>query len=308
MAKNYKYSFKLYSSWNYENELEDLNKYSERGWQLVKDGMFHRKFVKNENIRYRYQMDFRRIEDKGRYIETFREQGWEYVDSNFNVCHFFRKIYDPSLPEEEYEIFTDRESLHEMNNRWARIAFVACIFFGIMALLPGIKMIKTPSVFLLLNFITNMVVFIVLLRGFLIMRNPESKKNRRGDSIFITVFLAAVILGASGSIFLMTSRTEGFPLVLVEAATCGLPIVAFDCPCGPRNVLDGNSGLLIPYEDDDAYVAAVQQLMSNIALRQKMGEDSKRDIVRFSQESVMQRWLHLFSSDNSAYEQPEERL
>ncbi|MBP5713213.1 MAG: glycosyltransferase family 4 protein [Prevotella sp.] len=113
---------------------------------------------------------------------------------------------------------------------------------------------------------------------------------------------------ASGSIFLMTSRTEGFPLVLVEAATCGLPIVAFDCPCGPRNVLDGNSGLLIPYEDDDAYVAAVQQLMSNIALRQKMGEDSKRDIVRFSQESVMQRWLHLFSSDNSAYEQPEERL
>ena len=206
MAKNYKYSFKLYSSWNYENELEDLNKYSERGWQLVKDGMFHRKFVKNENIRYRYQMDFRRIEDKGRYIETFREQGWEYVDSNFNVCHFFRKIYDPSLPEEEYEIFTDRESLHEMNNRWARIAFVACIFFGIMALLPGIKMIKTPSVFLLLNFITNMVVFIVLLRGFLIMRNPESKKNRRGDSIFITVFLAAVILGASGSIFLTIKR------------------------------------------------------------------------------------------------------
>ena len=60
MAKNYKYSFKLYSSWNYENELEDLNKYSERGWQLVKDGMFHRKFVKNENIRYRYQMDLRR--------------------------------------------------------------------------------------------------------------------------------------------------------------------------------------------------------------------------------------------------------
>ena len=89
MAKNYKYSFKLYSSWNYENELEDLNKYSERGWQLVKDGMFHRKFVKNENIRYRYQMDFRRIEDKVRYIETFREQGWDTLILTLMSVIFF---------------------------------------------------------------------------------------------------------------------------------------------------------------------------------------------------------------------------
>ena len=99
----------------------------------------------------------------------------------------------------------------------------------------------------------------------------------------------------SGSIFLMTSLSEGFPLVLVEAATCGLPIVAFDCPYGPRNILKGNHGFLIPYEDDDAYVAAVQQLMSDIALRRKIGEDSQRCIARFSQESVMQRWIHLFS-------------
>lgn len=99
----------------------------------------------------------------------------------------------------------------------------------------------------------------------------------------------------SGSIFLMTSRSEGFALVLVEAATCGLPIVAFDCPYGPRNILEGNHGFLIPYEDDDAYVAAVQQLMSDIALRQKTGEDSQRYIARFSRESVMQRWIRLFS-------------
>ena len=99
----------------------------------------------------------------------------------------------------------------------------------------------------------------------------------------------------SGSIFLMTSRTEGFPLVLVEAATCGLPIVAFDCPCGPRNILEVSNGFLIPYEDEDAYVSAVQQLMSDITLRQKMGEDSQRDIARFSQESVMQQWINLFS-------------
>ena len=55
----------------------------------------------------------------GRYIETFREQGWEYVNSTFNGWHYFRKLYDPALPEEAYEIFSDRESLHELNSRWA---------------------------------------------------------------------------------------------------------------------------------------------------------------------------------------------
>lgn len=100
---------------------------------------------------------------------------------------------------------------------------------------------------------------------------------------------------ASGSIFLLTSRTEGFALVLVEAATCGLPIVAFDCPYGPRNVMDEKNGFLIPYENDDAYVAAVLQLMDSVAFRKKIGDESQNDITRFSQECVMQRWVHLFS-------------
>ncbi len=115
---------------------------------------------------------------------------------------------------------------------------------------------------------------------------------------------------ASGSIFLMTSRSEGFALVLVEAATCGLPVVVFDCPYGPRNVMNDKNGFLIPYEDDDAYVTAVQQLMDDIALRKKIGKESQKDIVRFSQENVMKRWIHLFSCIicEDAYERQGERL
>ena len=204
----YKYSFTLHSAWNYQNELEEMDKYSENGWQLVKAALFHRKYVKNDKIRYRYQLDFRRIEDKGRYIETFREQGWEYVDSTVNGWHYFRKIYDPSLPEEEYEIFTDRESYNDMKKSWARIAFAVDIIVGILAVIYGIKLIKAPSVPLLLFFLTFLIEFIVLFRGILIMRNPElqRKRSRQWDSVFITVFFFTIILGASSGIFLSNKR------------------------------------------------------------------------------------------------------
>ena len=100
MGKQYKRSFKVYSAWNYQREIEDLNRASEQGWQLVKGGCFHSVFEKNPNVQYRYQLDYRRIDNMGRYIETFREQGWEYVNSVFNGWHYFRKLYDPTQPEQ----------------------------------------------------------------------------------------------------------------------------------------------------------------------------------------------------------------
>ena len=102
MSKEYKTSYRAYAAWNYQKEIEDLNAASDQGWQLVKGGCFHSRFVKNPNLRYRYQLDYRKIEDLGRYIETFREQGWEYINSTFIGWHYFRKLYDPSAPEEEY--------------------------------------------------------------------------------------------------------------------------------------------------------------------------------------------------------------
>ena len=109
MAAEYKRSFRMYSAWNYMQEVEDLNKMSDEGWQLVRGGCFHSKFVKNPDIRYRYQLDYQKIDDMARYIEIFREQGWEYVNSTFNGWHYLKKLYDPALPDEAYEIFTDRE-------------------------------------------------------------------------------------------------------------------------------------------------------------------------------------------------------
>ena len=206
MSKVYKQSYKMYSAWNYQKEIEDLDTASAQGWQLVKGGCFHSKFVKNPDIRYRYQMDFRKIEDMGRYIETFREQGWEYINSTFNGWHYFRKLYDPTLPEEAYEIFTDRESQHEMNNRWARLALLSGILIAGFAVFYGIRMLQKPQLATLTMLLTFLLPCLVLLRGWLIMRNPNSSRKWRGDSAFLAIFFTVILLGSAVSLTLLNLR------------------------------------------------------------------------------------------------------
>lgn len=84
MARQYKTSHRVYTAWNYQKEIEDLNKASEQGWQLIKGGCFSSKFKWNPDVRYRYQIDYPgKVEDMGRYIETFREQGWEFINATY---------------------------------------------------------------------------------------------------------------------------------------------------------------------------------------------------------------------------------
>ena len=206
MAKNRKRSYRMYSAWNYRKEIEDLDRASEQGWQLVRGGCFHSSFVRNPEVRYRYQLDFRRIEDMGRYIETFREQGWEYVNSTFNGWHYFRKLYDPSLPEETYEIFSDRESLGEMNGRWARVALAVGAAVGALALLHLVRMVREPCLPALVLLLTFALESAVLFRGAAIMRNPLASRSRRGDSAFLALFFAVVIIGAAAGIALTELR------------------------------------------------------------------------------------------------------
>ena len=206
MSKQYKTTFRAYSAWNYEKEIEDLNKASEQGWQLIKGGVFHSRFVKKPHIQYRYQIDFRRIEDMGRYIETFREQGWEYINSTFNGWHYFRKLYDPTLSEEAYEIFTDRESLQEMNGRWAHLALGIGIVLALFAVFFAVKLFRQPNLPSLVQFLTLAIEAVVLLRGWSIMRKPDASRNRRGDSTFLGIFLAVIILGAVAGVVLTDLR------------------------------------------------------------------------------------------------------
>jgi len=100
-----------------------------------------------------------------------------------------------------------------------------------------------------------------------------------------------------GSIFAMTSRFEGFGMVLIEAMSCGLPCIAFDCPYGPREIIeDGKTGYLIPYDNDDMFVERLTYLMEHPEVREQMGRAAKESVKRFSEELVMKKWKQFYES------------
>lgn len=206
MSAKYKTSYKIYPAWDYQKEIADLNQASERGWQLVRGGCFHSRFMKNPDIRYRYQLDYRKVDDMGRYIETFREQGWEYINSTFNGWHYFRKIYDPELPEEAYEIFTDRESLREMNHRWARLSYILGAIIGAFAVVCLVRMIIIPHLPVLVQFLTFAIESTFLLYGGHKMRNRELGRIYRGSRAFFIAFLCTILIGCTASIVLPELR------------------------------------------------------------------------------------------------------
>ena len=98
-----------------------------------------------------------------------------------------------------------------------------------------------------------------------------------------------------GSIFVMTSRFEGFGMVLIEAMTCGLPCIAFDCNHGPRDIIeDGKTGYLIPYEDDAMFIEKLSYLIEHPKERERMGKVAIESVKRFSQEEIMNKWKNLY--------------
>ncbi|MGH3346033.1 MAG: glycosyltransferase [Nocardioides sp.] len=102
---------------------------------------------------------------------------------------------------------------------------------------------------------------------------------------------------AESSVFVMGSRTEGFPMVLVEAMGKGLPLVAFDCPRGPADLIeDGVNGRLVPNDDIDGFAAALHDVISDPDRRRKMGAASLARADEFQMSRIAARWVSLFDT------------
>lgn len=102
---------------------------------------------------------------------------------------------------------------------------------------------------------------------------------------------------SQGSVSIMTSVSEPFGLVLLEAMECGLPCVAYNSPFGPQAIIkDGVNGFLIPDDDETRFVNRLQELMENESLRVKLGAGAKKTASGFNLVGIMDQWDALFGA------------
>ncbi len=96
------------------------------------------------------------------------------------------------------------------------------------------------------------------------------------------------------SIYLMTSYTESFGIVLIEAMSHGLPCIAFSSAEGARELIDsGRNGYLIKNRNFDVYIKKVEDLIENRNIRKKIGNESRKSIKKYSGEEVIKYWYNL---------------
>jgi glycosyltransferase involved in cell wall biosynthesis len=99
----------------------------------------------------------------------------------------------------------------------------------------------------------------------------------------------------SSSIFLLTSRSEGFGLVLIEAMAFGVPCISFDCPSGPRDIItNGLTGYLIEEGNVSCYADTLRLLAQNSSLRSQLGMNARNSISKFKTETVCKEFMRIF--------------
>ena len=97
--------------------------------------------------------------------------------------------------------------------------------------------------------------------------------------------------------YVMSSRYEGWGLVLVEAMSCGLPCVSFDCPYGPSDIIrDGEDGFLVENGNIQQLAEKMELLINNKELRERLGVRARLNASRFTSDNIMPQWTKLFET------------
>lgn len=102
----------------------------------------------------------------------------------------------------------------------------------------------------------------------------------------------------TASIYAMCSRDEGFGMVLLEAGSLGIPLVAYNVEFGPRSIIKNSvTGYIVPDGDKVKFAESLEKLMNDEKLREKMSEEILKDIpARFSEEVIMDKWIKIINS------------
>lgn len=129
-----------------------------------------------------------------------------------------------------------------------------------------------------------------------IYQNLATKLNLKNVSFYMPVS-GIEDRYLDSSVFVLPSRSEGFGMVIIEAMSCGLPVVSFDCPHGPADIItDGKDGFLIPNGNTEMFAEKLKMLLRDKDMRRKFGMASRTTAQRYFADKVVKQWDELFQS------------
>lgn len=101
------------------------------------------------------------------------------------------------------------------------------------------------------------------------------------------------------SFYIMSSRFEGFPMVLIEAQSQGLPIVSFDCPNGPADIIDSYAnGILVEDQNKEQLFEGICYMIENPKERRAMGQKALQNVGQYSVSVICKKWMNLFVNNH----------
>lgn len=127
----------------------------------------------------------------------------------------------------------------------------------------------------------------------------QIEENGLNDRVVLKKLPAAQMKDAymNTSIFALSSRFEGLPMVLLEAQAAGVPIVSFTCKCGPKDLIeDGINGFLVEEGDIDGLAKGLIRLIEDEELRKKMGKAAYQNSELYTENAIMKHWIDLFQN------------
>ncbi len=120
-------------------------------------------------------------------------------------------------------------------------------------------------------------------------------KLKLGDSVKLVPFTKNIEKEyEKASIFTLTSRREGFGLVIVESMTLGVPVISFDCETGPREIIDHNkTGILVPTLNVEIFADELDKLMKDEKKRNSLAQNGLKKAENFSVDKIINQWEKL---------------
>jgi N-acetylgalactosamine-N,N'-diacetylbacillosaminyl-diphospho-undecaprenol 4-alpha-N-acetylgalactosaminyltransferase len=95
--------------------------------------------------------------------------------------------------------------------------------------------------------------------------------------------------------FVLSSRYEGLPMVLLEALACETPVIATTCESGPSEIIENReNGLLVPVKDENALKSAMEELFYDQKLYEKLKANTRKNVEKFKVENIVKDWINLF--------------